>query len=994
MTSEAYIHFELYRHLQNTIQKGAEYFGIKFTDIRPEVKINGGYADIVIYIEVRKPFLVIEAKRKVERGYKRDLDPYSPKVINQAFQYAAKLGAKYFATYNGDTLVLFHTFEEGTHLLDRKTSAYSIKKISDFAPSFLQELAGLEKGTRKWDPRHKAFIKRLSEFHNRLKNKMVNLIHEELDKNKNFKEKFDYWLKIQGWDVDNFDEILLRFGVQSAYLLMNKFVFYEILKNQPAYDKIPKIDLESSENFSKVIKNFFLEIIKKVDFEAIYEQDPIYDEIPLNDEIKFEIHEFMEELEQYDLTQFNHDVIGKIYEKIIPQKERHDLGQYYTPKEIVELIVKTSILNDNDKILDPGCGSGGFLVGAYERIRDLKIKKKLTVSHNDILQQLFGIDINRFPIHLSAINLALRDLNEETKSLNLEIQDFFNLNPEQDRIVVELATVSGVKKIIDLDKSNVPVKVDVIIGNPPYIRQEKIVNKELCRNHLKRIDSEKISNKSDIYVYFFTHATEFLKQKGRLGFITSDKWLTTRYGEDLQNFFLHNFKIQAVINFSKSVFEEPLVPTCVTLLERCIDNEERNDNIVKFIHVKRKIKLDVVIQRLNEKYEPEILYEDNNIRIISKKQKKLINEKKWDIFLYAPSIYWEIVSHPIMKELKKFATISRKITTGCNKFFYLKVEEVEKWGIDANLLKAAAKSIRQTDSIAFEHDDTKYSIINLNDYITSKLEDLNIVTQKAVKLPLLPINANLKELSTIEIHILKSLYEDGYRGLYKYIIHNMWEKDWGSQIRPHLRPTCKANRKRNQCWFNLGSLTIPDLLIPETCWERIFVPMNMDGLVADRNLYDIYLSEQFDKELIAGILNSSLFRLDREVDGRITGGGASRVVIYEVESMKIPDPTQISPEHVLKIKESFTQLLYEKIESQNFKDKLKKLDHAVLSTLNLENKVEDLFKVVNALSEARRKGVEAEVLLGGLEGTKIRKFNLKGGKKVYSKEQKTLLDFS
>ncbi len=993
MTSEAYIHFELYRHLQNAIQKGAEYFGIKFTDVRPEVKVNGGYADIVLYIEGRKPFLVIEAKRKAERGYKRDIDPYSPKVINQGFQYAAKLGANYFATYNGDTLVLFHTFEEGTHLLDRKTSAYLVKKISDFASSFLYELAGLAKGAKKWDPRHKAFIKRLSELHSRLKTKMVNLVNVELEKNKSFKEKFETWLKIQGWSIDNFDDILLRFGAQSAYLLMNKLVFYKILKSRPAYKKIPKIDLDSSEDFSKVLKNFFLEIIKEIDFEAIYEQDPIYDEIPLDDDIKFDIHEFLEELEQYDLTQFDHDVIGKIYEKIIPQRERHDLGQYYTPKEIVELIIKTSILNANDKVLDPGCGSGGFLVGAYERLKSLKKKENVILNHNNILQQLYGIDINRFPIHLSAINLALRDLDDDIKSLNLEVQDFFNINPHQDRIVVEFATVSGVKKVIDPEKLNVPVKVDVIVGNPPYIRQEKIVNKELCRKHLKRIGSDKISNKSDIYVYFFTHATEFLRENGRLGFITSNKWLTTQYGGDLQNFFLQNYKIQAVIDFSKSVFEEVLVPTCVTLLIKCKNNEERNENTVKFIHVKRKINLDTLIQKLNESYEPEILYEDTGFRIISKRQKELFIEKKWNKFLNAPLIYWEIVSHPLMKRLNENATISRRITTGCNKFFYIKQSDEKKWGIKPDFLKAVAKSLRQTDSIAFEIEDTKYSVINLNKYINSKLKDLDITSGKALKLPLLPMTAKIKELSNMEIFILKSLYEDGYRGLYKYIIHNMWEKDWGSQIVPQLRPTCKANRKKNRCWFSLGKLLVPDLMIPETCWERIFVPMNMSELVADRNLYDVYLSGQLDKELVAAILNSSLFKLIREIDGRITGGGASRVVIYEVENMKIPDPTEISSELVSKIKESFNKLLYEKIDSINFKTNLKKLDHAILSALNLEHRTDDLLRITNALSVARRKGVESDVLLEGLEDTKIRKINLKGGKKVYSKQQKSLLDF-
>ena len=127
-------------------------------------------------------------------------------------------------------------------------------------------------------------------------------------------------------------------------------------------------------------------------------------------------------------------------------------------------------------------------------------------------------------------------MSSKTEKVNLEVQDFFSVYPKQDRLAVEKVGVSGTRKITDPSKLDLPKEVNAVIANPPYIRQEKIANKELCRKHLERIGYEDISERSDIYVYFFTHAKEFLKENGRIGFITSDKWLTVGYGKDLQEY--------------------------------------------------------------------------------------------------------------------------------------------------------------------------------------------------------------------------------------------------------------------------------------------------------------------------------------------------------------------------------------------------------------------------------------------------------------------------
>lgn len=993
-TPEADIHFELYRHLQNTIEKQNRYHNIQFENTRAEVNVDSGFADIVVYRESGKPFLVIEAKRKTQTGYDRNIDPYSPKVIDQAFGYAGRLGADYFATYNGKSLVLFDTFEKGTHLLDRKTSAYSIKDIQDFASSLLQEVTGLETGEIKWEPRHRAFVKRLDEFHDLLMENMEKNLRKKLNTDPEFKETYEAWVQAQGWEADNQKNIIQKFTAQAAYLLMNKLLFYKILEDEPAYEKVPQLEVTSTKNLTQDLQKLFTRIVDQVDFEAVYEQDPIYDKIPLKEDAAERIQEFLEELEEYDLTQFDHDVIGTIYEEIIPPKERHDLGQYYTPPEVVELITKLTIQNPEDRVLDPGCGSGSFLVAAYNRLKKLKEKAGNVPNHLQLLDQVYGIDINRFPAHLSAINLALRDLSSRTDEVNLEVQDFFHIYPKQDRLAAEKVGTKGVQMVTDPSKLDVPTKVDVVMANPPYIRQEKINDKQLCRKHLERIGYKDISERSDIYVYFFTHATEFLKENGRIGFITSDKWLTTEYGEDLQEFFLNNYKIQAIIKFNKKVFEGPLVPTCVTLLEECSSTSERKENRVKLVRVKHRVNMDELINKVKSNYERGTIYEDENFRIICKTQKELAKEKKWDKYLYAPRLYWEFLSHPSIIKIDNIATLKRKITSGCNDFFYLENEDVKEWGIDKKFLRPLAKSVRQTKTISFEEKDTDRLVLDLNKYVTSKVKEVKEEQLKGISLPSLPSNAKENEIEPLERYVLKELFEDGYKGLYNYIVHFMWEKDWGRYNPPQLRPTCQGHRKQNYCWFNLGKLTVPDLMVPEACWKRIFVPLNVDDLVADRNLYDMYLSEGYDKKVVAGLLNSNLFRLFREIDGRVTGGGASRVVIYEVENMPIIDPSQLSQKEAEKIKNCLEELLELEVDSKEIDEARMKLDKAVLEVLDMEDKLEELNEILKAISKARREGKETKMLIEGLKREKQRKSNIHGGTRVNKKSQKSLKDFN
>ena len=204
-------------------------------------------------------------------------------------------------------------------------------------------------------------------------------------------------------------------------------------------------------------------------------------------------------------------------------------------------------------------------------------------DHQRLLGEIFGIDIGAFPAQLSTINLAVRHLSDESNYPRVAKASFFDAQAGIPLFDVPLSGRSVRSVALE--------ELDAVIGNPPYIRQEMIdrPDKESYRHLFEKEwrGQTRLSGRSDIYAYFFTHAAHLLKPGGYLGFVTSIGWLDTDYGFRLQEFFLRNFRIVAVIESQvEKWFEDARVTTCVTILKREQDQRKREENVVRFIQLK------------------------------------------------------------------------------------------------------------------------------------------------------------------------------------------------------------------------------------------------------------------------------------------------------------------------------------------------------------------------------------------------------------------------
>lgn len=870
--------------------------------------------NILCVIEAKPPFYNVFDEKELK-------EPAREKASQRKAKYFCLTNFKSLIWYNTEKvnalkpeeeqIVEKYTLSEIETLDDIEQTRYSAqikKRLEEFLIKLYYVHSGIEPEPKQ--PIDEFLIFRLQEKIKTLSYYYRRIIDDQCHKDSSFASKLKNWFLDQGWSFTWQPQDFDKAARQTAYLLVNKILFYDLLQAKRPQDLDP---LEIPEGLTKgsmlqtYLQGYFTQVLK-IDYETIYTTDFI-DGIafPEEKEVVKEIKELVNVLKKYDFSKLGYDIIGRIFERLIPQDERHNLGQYFTSPDVVDLILRFCLYHEADKILDPACGAGTFLVRSYQHKKLMNQR----LEHENILETLWGTDIAKFPAHLATINLAINDLSVDENYPNILQEDFFALLAgeegfDPDNWRKTRAKTLGLKE----REVTYPRWFDAIVGNPPYTRQEEIgemtpddaeYKRKLIDRALLDIKGKKIveiSKRAGIHAYFFVHGTKFLKDGGHFGFIVSNSWLDVEYGKGLQEFFLKNYKIITIIESKvERWFEEADINTCIIILQKCKDEKERDENLVRFVYLKKPLRYFIPpaqdmwekqVERINalDKLKKTILahcdfYENDELRIYPKSQNELWNEgfdeeeqkytgAKWGKYLRAPEIFFKIIEKGKDKfvPLKDIAEIRFGIKTGANEFFYLTEEEIKRHGIEEEFLQPIIFSLKEVKNYKLD----KKSLAN------------KVIICHKTK----------KELKGTK--------------LLKYI-------EWGEKQGYNKRPTCSS--RSPEPWYSLGkNWHYAPLIFPAKVGERMPVFLN-DNIFEDKKLYGITPKKSKDILFLAAFLNSTISRFFIEFTCRqLTGSQAiADIDVLVVEKLPVLDVYKIPKETIKSLKINFKNLVKTNAES-------------------------------------------------------------------------------
>jgi type I restriction-modification system DNA methylase subunit len=342
----------------------------------------------------------------------------------------------------------------------------------------------------------------------------------------------------------------------------------------------------------------------------------------------------------YEFSALPADVLGQVYEqflgKVIRLLPSHQVmveekpevrkagGVYYTPTFIVDYIVRQTLSKllvgkkpgprgsaSKIKIVDPACGSGSFLIVAYQYLLDWhrdryvedgveKHRKELYQGKGGLwllttqekkrilLNSIYGVDIDSQAVEVTKLSLLLKVLEgESSQSLSLQLRlfheralpdldsnikcgnsligpDFYNIAQvsfldEEERYRINVFDwMSAFPQVFSDDDPG----FDAVVGNPPYGYMIPSIQQEYFSKHYKHQDYQK-----DYYLLFLEKYEHLLKRNGLLGVIVSNTWLQSVTLRKIRQYLTTSYRWLRILHLPEKVFRA-VIDTHVLIFQR------------------------------------------------------------------------------------------------------------------------------------------------------------------------------------------------------------------------------------------------------------------------------------------------------------------------------------------------------------------------------------------------------------------------------------------
>ncbi len=263
------------------------------------------------------------------------------------------------------------------------------------------------------------------------------------------------------------------------------------------------------------------------------------------------------------------ELLGRLYEQFLGPEERKAAGVYYTPAPIVDAIVqrtlgalcqgRTPTELEPLRILDPACGSGCFLLGAYQYLLDWHLQWytahdpdshatgeapalrraadggwRLTPTlRRRILHNLHGVDIDAQAVEVTRLSLLLKLFEGETE-------------PQEEPPLEHTLRCGNSLR----EEPGTAPGFDVVLGNPPYLNIRTLQDTAPAEaRYYKERYASAARGSYDLYAVFVERGLDLLRPGGRLGYILPSRFFSTDYGEPLRRLLSERRVVREIIDF-------------------------------------------------------------------------------------------------------------------------------------------------------------------------------------------------------------------------------------------------------------------------------------------------------------------------------------------------------------------------------------------------------------------------------------------------------------
>ncbi|MBZ0177032.1 MAG: N-6 DNA methylase [Candidatus Methanoperedens nitroreducens] len=493
------------------LKKLVEEYGYDAKNIKTEVSIKSGQtetkkpADIVIFDGKgfdpgTHAYIIVEVKRKDRKDGKEQL-----------VSYVNSTTAEFAVWFNGREIAYYQRFREPRHeFIDIPDIPKQGESIEDVGKYYKKQLTAASELKSTFETIHNYIYANEGLLKDKVFNEMLKIIFIKLVDEKLPSPKCEF------------------------RITKNEMEQLEMGKGKEIINRIENLFIEVKKRYSDVFGNAEKLNLKHVTIGFVVSQ-----------------------LQKYSLTATPADVKGTAFQTFVYAHQRGDRGEFFTPKPILDLAVEFLNPKDFEDLIDPACGSGGFLVSTMNFIRENMRQTRPDLDEKDIAMaikdyarpHIRGIDFNPDLARVTKMYMILNDDGHTGVFSENSLIDWNSLNE------TSLRAQAGIIR---------RESFDILMTNPPFGTKGKITSKKILEQFelgykWEKKEGEfkketKLQNGQVPDILFIERCLEFLKPYGRMAIVLPDGDLTNTSLDYVRNFIDKYSRIVAVVSLPPETF--------------------------------------------------------------------------------------------------------------------------------------------------------------------------------------------------------------------------------------------------------------------------------------------------------------------------------------------------------------------------------------------------------------------------------------------------------